>query len=147
MTLAPTRSSRPSERFAWARCTKPDTRLERIVAVKVSKTQFRERFEREAHAIASLNHPSICTLHDVGPNYLVMEYIEGTSLKGPLPVAQAFKYAAQICDALEAAHTLAPGAASEAKRVVAVRRRGISLVMRRADSGGGPPKSSAAREF
>jgi serine/threonine protein kinase len=65
---------------------------------------FSERFEREAKAIAALNHPNICTLHDVGPNYLVMEYIEGTPLKGPLPVDQALKYAVQICDALDAAH-------------------------------------------
>src|SRR5512141_277470 len=81
-----------------------DTRLDRIVAVKVSKTEFSERFEREARAVAALNHSNICTLHDVGPNYLVMEYIEGTPLKGPLPVDQALKYAAQICDALDAAH-------------------------------------------
>ena len=81
-----------------------DTRLDRIVAVKVSKEQFSERFEREARAIAALNHSNICTLHDVGPNYLVMEYIEGTPLKGPMPVDQALKYAAQICDALDAAH-------------------------------------------
>jgi serine/threonine protein kinase len=59
-----------------------DTRLDRIVAVKVSKEEFSERFEREARAVAALNHPGICTLHDVGPNYLVMEYIEGTPLKG-----------------------------------------------------------------
>src|ERR1700693_1307378 len=81
-----------------------DTRLDRIVAIKVSKTEFSERFEREARAVAALNHPNICTLHDVGPNYLVMEYIEGTPLKGPLPVDQALTYAAQICDALDAAH-------------------------------------------
>src|ERR1035438_4772496 len=81
-----------------------DTRLDRIVAVKVSKAEFSERFEREAKAIAALNHPNICTLHDVGSNYLVMEYIEGTPLKGPLPVDQALKYAVQICDALDAAH-------------------------------------------
>src|SRR5215468_1684061 len=81
-----------------------DTRLDRIVALKVSKTEFSERFEREAHAVAALNHSNICTLHDVGPNYLVMEYIEGTPLKGPLPLDQALKYAAQICDALDAAH-------------------------------------------
>ena len=79
-----------------------DTRLDRIVAVKVSNEQFSERFEREARAIAALSHSNICTLHDVGPNYLVMEYIEGTPLKGPLPVEQALKYAAQICDALDA---------------------------------------------
>src|SRR5579864_535186 len=81
-----------------------DTRLNRTVAIKVSNDQFSERFEREAHAVAALNHSNICTLHDVGPNYLVMEYIEGTPLKGPLPVAQALKYGAQICDALDAAH-------------------------------------------
>ena len=81
-----------------------DTRLNRIVAIKVSNEQFSERFEREAHAVAALNHSNVCTLHDVGPNYLVMEYIEGTPLKGPLPLHQALKYAAQICDALDAAH-------------------------------------------
>jgi serine/threonine protein kinase len=81
-----------------------DTRLDRTVAIKVSKTEFSERFEREARAVAALNHPNICTLHDVGANYLVMEYIGGTPLKGPLPVDQALKYAAQICDALDAAH-------------------------------------------
>ena len=81
-----------------------DTRLDRIVAIKISKAEFSERFEREAHAVAALNHSNICTLHDVGPNYLVMEYIEGTPLKGPLPVEQALKYAVQICDALDAAH-------------------------------------------
>src|ERR1700739_1627520 len=81
-----------------------DTRVPRMVAVKVSNEQFSERFEREARAVAALNHSNICTLHDVGPNYLVMEYIEGTPLKGPLPVDQALKYAAQICDALDTAH-------------------------------------------
>ena len=86
-----------------------DTRLDRIVAIKTSKTQFSERFAREAHAIAQLNHPNICTLYDVGPNYLVMEYIEGTPLvspknPGPLPLDQALKRAVQICDALDAAH-------------------------------------------
>jgi len=81
-----------------------DKRLDRIVAVKISRENFSERFEREARAVAALNHSNICTLHDVGPNYLVMEYIEGSTLKGPLPVNQALKYAAQICDALDAAH-------------------------------------------
>src|SRR6202158_5461534 len=81
-----------------------DTRLDRIVAVKVSQEQFAERFEREARAVAALNHPHICQLYDVGPNYLVMEYVEGEPLKGPLPLDQALKYAAQICDALDAAH-------------------------------------------
>src|ERR1700686_2949011 len=81
-----------------------DTRLNRVVAIKDSNEQFSERFEREAHAVAALNHSNVCTLHDVGPNYLVMEYIEGVTLKGPLPLQQSLKYAAQICDALDAAH-------------------------------------------
>src|SRR5580704_12099149 len=81
-----------------------DPRLNRDVAIKVSAAQFTERFEREARAVAALNHPNICTLHDVGLNYLVMEYIEGAPLKRPLPLDQALKYAAQICDALDAAH-------------------------------------------
>src|SRR3984893_18324497 len=80
-----------------------DTRLDRIIAIKVSKTEFSERFEREARSVAALNHPNICQLYDVGPNYLVMEYVEGAPLKGPLPLDQALKYAAQICDALDAA--------------------------------------------
>src|SRR5213594_4425058 len=81
-----------------------DTRLNRTVAVKVAAEQFSERFEREAHAIAALNHPNICTLHDVGPNYLVMEYIEGPTLAGPIPLAEALPIARQIAEALEAAH-------------------------------------------
>jgi serine/threonine protein kinase len=81
-----------------------DTRLNRTVAVKISAEQFSERFEREALAIAALNHPHICTLHDVGPNYLVMELIEGKPLKGPLPLEEALRYAVQMADALDAAH-------------------------------------------
>src|SRR5678815_2279011 len=81
-----------------------DTRLDRVVAIKVAKENFSQRFEREARAVAALNQPNICTLHDVGPNYLVMEYIDGTPLKGPIPLARALQYAIQICDALDAAH-------------------------------------------
>ena len=81
-----------------------DTRLDRTVAIKVSSEQFSERFEREARAVAALNHPRICTLYDVGPNYIVMEYLDGQPIKGPLPLDQALRYAAQICDALDAAH-------------------------------------------
>src|SRR5271168_269235 len=62
-----------------------DGRLDRIVAIKVSKTEFTERFAREARAVAAMNHPNICTLHDVGPNYLVMEYVEGAQLMGTSP--------------------------------------------------------------
>lgn len=64
-----------------------DTRLDRIVAVKVCKEKFSERFEREARAVAALNHPHICHVYDVGPHYLVMEYIEGTVRLGVNPVA------------------------------------------------------------
>ena len=73
-----------------------DVRIGREVAVKVSAEQFTERSEREARAVAALNHPNICTLHDVGPNYLVMELVEGEAPQGPLPVANALNYARQI---------------------------------------------------
>ena len=81
-----------------------DPRLDRIVALKVSKGEFTERFALEARTVAQLNHPRVCTLHDVGPNYLVMEFVEGEPLKGPLPVEKALEYAGQILDALDAAH-------------------------------------------
>ena len=81
-----------------------DTRLDRVVAIKTSKAQFSERFAREARAIAALNHPHICQLYDVGSDYLVMEYVEGSPLKGPLPVQKAVEYAGQILSALDAAH-------------------------------------------
>jgi serine/threonine protein kinase len=81
-----------------------DPRLNRDVAIKVSASQFSERFEREAKAIAALNHPHICQIYDIGPNYLVMEFIEGTPLHGPFPLDRALRYAVQICDALDAAH-------------------------------------------
>ncbi len=81
-----------------------DTRLDRIVAIKVSREQFSERFEREARAVAALNHPHICQLYDVGPNYLVMEFVDGAPLQGPLPIEKAVEYAGQILDALDAAH-------------------------------------------
>jgi Tol biopolymer transport system component/predicted Ser/Thr protein kinase len=86
-----------------------DTRLDRKVAIKISAQQFSGRFEREARAISALNHPHICTLYDVGPNYLVMELVEGETLaarlkKGPLPMEMALRYGAEIADALAAAH-------------------------------------------
>lgn len=81
-----------------------DTRLDRVVAVKVSGVEFTERFGREARAIAALNHPHICQLYDVGPDYLVMEFIDGRPLSGPLPLDEALRYAGQICEALAAAH-------------------------------------------
>src|SRR5690606_35727641 len=59
---------------------------------------------REARAIAAVNHPHVCSLYDVGPDYLVMEYVEGEWLHGPVPVPQALELAGQILDALDAAH-------------------------------------------
>ena len=96
-----------------------DTRLDRTVAVKIlpahlsSNPEAKQRFEREARVISSLNHAHICTLHDVGDqdgtSYLVMEYVQGDTLeyrlqKGPLPLKQALECGMQICDALEKAH-------------------------------------------
>lgn len=81
-----------------------DPRLNRDVAIKVSTAQFSERFEREAKAIAALNHPNICQIYDVGLSYLVMEFIEGESPNGPMRLGDALRIARQIADALEAAH-------------------------------------------
>src|SRR5215208_3238026 len=91
-----------------------DTRLDRTVAIKVlpelfaTDPAFRARFDREARAISALNHPHICTLHDVGvegrTSYLVMEHVQGQPIAGPLPLARAITVAIQICDALETAH-------------------------------------------
>jgi eukaryotic-like serine/threonine-protein kinase len=96
-----------------------DTRLQRDVAIKVlaanivQRREAHERFEHEARAVASLNHPHICTLHDIGDHdgtsYLVMEYLEGDTLaqrlrSGPLPIAQVLQYGIEIADALDKAH-------------------------------------------
>jgi Tol biopolymer transport system component/predicted Ser/Thr protein kinase len=96
-----------------------DTRLDRVVAIKVlpthlaDGTNLRERFEREAKTIASLNHPHICTLYDTGHqdeiDFLVMEYLEGETLaqrlqKGSLPIQQVLQFAIEIADALDKAH-------------------------------------------
>src|SRR5215472_10466580 len=86
-----------------------DRRMGREVAIKLSADRFNDRFEREVRAVAALNHPNICHVYDVGPNYLVMELIEGVTLadrirQGPIPLDQALTIARQICDAIEAAH-------------------------------------------
>ena len=86
-----------------------DTRLGRDVAIKVSTIAFNERFEREGRAVAALNHPNICQLYDIGAlpsgsGYMVMEYIDGERLSGPMPVKEALRIARQIASALEAAH-------------------------------------------
>ncbi len=82
-----------------------DTRLNRIVAIKRLKAEHSERFNREARAIAALNHPHICQIYDVGVDYLVMEYVEGTPLKLPLAAEEAIRLAIQIASALEEAHS------------------------------------------
>jgi serine/threonine protein kinase/Tol biopolymer transport system component len=81
-----------------------DTRLDRTVAIKILKGGFSDRFMREAKTIGSLNHAHICTLHDVGDDYLVLEYVEGAPVKGPLPLPEVVRLGQQICEALEAAH-------------------------------------------
>ena len=81
-----------------------DPRTGRDVAIKVSAERFNERFDREVRAVAALNHPNVCTLFDVGPNYLVMELVEGEAPQGPLALEDALRIARQIGDALEAAH-------------------------------------------
>jgi len=116
-----------------------DTRLGRAVAIKTAREQFSSRFEREARAISSLNHPHICTLYDVGPNYFVMELVEGETLaarlkNGPLPHQTAILYASQIAAALVEAHAkgivhrdLKPGNIMIAKTGVKVLDFGLAL--------------------
>lgn len=81
-----------------------DTRLDRLVAVKVARESFNDRFLQEARTVAKLDHPHICRLYDVGPNYLVMELLDGKPLAGPLPLQAALTYAIEICRALFEAH-------------------------------------------
>src|SRR5215470_7651568 len=86
-----------------------DPRMGRGVAIKISAERFSDRFEREVRAVAALNHANICQVYDVGPNYLVMELVEGPTLadriqQGAIPLEEALTIARQIGDALEAAH-------------------------------------------
>ena len=86
-----------------------DARLDRFVAIKQVNQEFRMRFQAEARAIAALNHPHVCQLYDVGPDYLVMELVDGPTLAeriryGAVPLDEALKIARQIAEALEAAH-------------------------------------------
>ena len=81
-----------------------DTRVDRLVAIKISKQQFSERFEREARASAALNHPNICSLYDVGPDYLVMEYVDGAPVEPTPSVRKLLDLAVQMADGMAAAH-------------------------------------------
>lgn len=122
-----------------------DTRLGRNVAIKVCAERFSARFEREARAISALNHPNICTLYDVGSDYLVMELVEGETLaekikKGPLPQDRVFSYGAQIADALATAHAkgithrdLKPANIMLAKSGVKVLDFGLAKIARPSD--------------
>ena len=123
-----------------------DTRLDRAVAIKMSEESLKGRFEREARAISALNHAHICTLYDVGPNYLVMELVEGETLaarlrQGTLSIDQVLQYGAQIADALAAAHAqgiihrdLKPGNIMVTKTGVKVLDFGLAKLTRSADA-------------
>jgi Tol biopolymer transport system component len=128
-----------------------DPRLNRDVAVKIAHEKFGARFEREARAIAALNHPNICTLYDVGPNYLVMEMVEGETLsarlrKGSLPTELALRYGGEIAGALAAAHAqgvihrdLKPGNIMLTKTGVKVLDFGLAKI---AQAGDTPPSEA-----
>jgi hypothetical protein len=119
-----------------------DTRLGREVAIKLSPERFSERFEREARAIASLNHPNICTLYDVGPDYLVMELVEGLTLaeritKGTVPLDESLKIAAQISKMSSSrrlnppSNIPTPTASASARSTTAAGKRDKSFAARR----------------
>ena len=121
-----------------------DTRLGREVAIKVSSGRYSERLELEARAIASLNHPNIATLHDVGDYqgslYLAMEYVKGAPLKGPYPIKEAIDYGIQIARGMAAAHDagvvhrdLKPANINLQRRVLQPGGRGGSLQHQRRD--------------
>jgi len=112
-----------------------DTRLGRVVAIKRLSGQHSERFEQEARAVAALNHPNICQIHDVGPDYLVLEYIDGKPLRGPVSVQEAVRLAIQIASALEEADAsvgwleiIVRSGLADANRAVALRREASEVL-------------------
>jgi eukaryotic-like serine/threonine-protein kinase len=133
-----------------------DTRLGRKVAIKINNEQFSARFEREARAISALNHPNICTLYDVGPNYLVMEFVEGETLSaklkdGALSPELTARYAEQVASALAEAHSkdiihrdLKPGNIMVTKNGVKVLDFGLAKFTRSAGADEGEPLTASA---
>ena len=121
-----------------------DPRLGRSVALKFIKGLFSRRAECEARAVAALNHPHVCTLYDVGPNYLVMELVEGVPLKGPVPVEKAVEYAGQILDALDAAHRKGITHRDLKPANILVTKQGIKLLDFGIAKQAGPGKESGA---
>ena len=126
-----------------------DTRLGRDVAIKTVRGEFSGRFLGEARAISALNHPHICTLYDVGPDYLVMELLEGETLRGPLKVDKAVEYAGQILDALDAAHRHGITHRDLKPANILVTQRGVKLLdfglAKQAVEEGAPPLESLTR--
>ncbi len=130
-----------------------DSRLNRDVAIKLCSAQFSERFEREAKAIASLNHPNICQVYDIGPNYLVMEYIEGKPLSGPVGLDVALRHAIQIADALSAAHAkgiihrdLKPGNIMVTAAGIKLLDFGLALLTSDSSNGAEPPAPASSTD-
>ncbi len=132
-----------------------DSRLGRPVAIKIVREEFTDRFEREAHAIAALNHPNVCTLYDVGPNFLAMEFVEGESLaarlaRGKLSLERTLAYGMQVASALAAAHAqgivhrdLKPGNIMLGKSGVKVLDFGLARLADRPVSRGDPTLTAA----
>ena len=127
-----------------------DSKLNRDVAIKVlpapvaNDQQYMARFAREARMLAALNHPNICMLHDVGPNYLVMELVEGLPLRGPLTLEKTVEYAAQILDALDAAHSKGISHRDLKPANILVTKQGIKLLDFGLAKRAGPLKESDA---
>ena len=101
-----------------------DERLHRVVAIKVAQAEFSERFANEARSIAALNHPSICQIYDVGPNYLVMEYVEGVPIAPPDEPRKLLDLAVQVADGMAAAaHSRHRTSGSQARQHTGDQRR------------------------
>src|SRR6202035_4749638 len=124
-----------------------DPRLNRDVAIKVSAAQFTERFEREAKAIAALNHPNICQIYDVGPNYLVMEYVEGIPIAPVDGARKLLDLAVQVADGMAAAHAAAIVHRDLKPDNILVTREGRVKILDfgLAKHGSGPVESDATR--